>query len=129
MLPRLSYHWLLSPSFLFFSLCMFVHLILSVRFYFLSLVSLIHSRGLPSLLPFLPPAAPGLSMVMCRHLYKSPRRGCRFLWPRPFGSLSLCLLEVVLARVEEQDSVSSCGEWPPRGFPRGGPFRWVAPGH
>lgn len=47
MLPPLSYRWLFSPSFLFFSLCMFVRLILSFCFYFLSLVSLIHSCGLP----------------------------------------------------------------------------------
>lgn len=63
----------------------------------------------------------GLSMVTCRHLYKSPCCGRGFLWPRPFGSLSLCLLEAVLAHLEEQGSVSPRGKWPPRGFPRGAP--------
>lgn len=57
--------------------------------------------------------------VIRRHLYKSPRCGGGFLWPRPFGSLSVCLLEAVLAHLEEQSSFSSCGKWPPCWFPRG----------
>lgn len=64
-----------------------------------------------------------LSMVTRRHLYKSPCCGGGFLWPRPFGSLSLCLLEAVLAHLEEQGSVSSCGKWPPCGFPRRAPVQ------
>lgn len=58
-------------------------------------------------------------MVTCRHLYKSPCCGRRFLWPRPFGSLSLCLLEAVLAHLEEQGSVGAGGKWPACGLPRG----------
>lgn len=54
-----------------------------------------------------------------RHLYQSPCCGRRFLWPRLVGSLSLCLLEAVLANLEEQDSVSPCRKWPPCGLPRG----------
>lgn len=64
--------------------------------------------------------------VTCRHLYKSPRRGRGFLWPRPFGSLSVCLLEAVLALLEEQSSVSSRGKWPPRGLPRSAPVQLPA---
>lgn len=59
----------------------------------------------------------------CRHLYKSPSCGGGFLWPRPSGSLSVCLLEAVLAHLEEQSSVSSRGKWPPRGFPRSAPVQ------
>ncbi|MEQ2189641.1 hypothetical protein GOODEAATRI_027287 [Goodea atripinnis] len=54
----------------------------------------------------------------CRHLYQSPCCGRGFLWPRLVGSLSLCLLEAVLAHLEEQDSVSPHRKWPPRGLPR-----------
>lgn len=119
MLPPLSYRWLSLPL---FSLspfaCLYVSFCRSAFASFLLFLFFTHVFC-PLPLPYLspPPAAPGLSMVTCRHLYKSPRRGCRFLWPRPFGSLSLCLLEAVLARLEEQDSVCSGGEWPPCGLP------------
>lgn len=59
----------------------------------------------------------------CRHLYQSPSSGGGFLWPRPFGSLSVCLLEAVLAHLEEQSSVSPRGKWPPRGFSRNAPVQ------
>lgn len=49
-----------------------------------------------------------LPLVACRHLCKSPSFGRRFLWARPFGSLSLCLLEAVLAHLEKQGSLIPC---------------------
>lgn len=49
-----------------------------------------------------------LPLVACRHLCKSPSCGRRFLWARPFGSLSLCLLEAVLAHLEKQGALIQC---------------------
>lgn len=49
-----------------------------------------------------------LPLVACRHLCKSPSCGRRFLWARPFGSLSLCLLEAVLAHLEKQGTFIQC---------------------
>lgn len=64
--------------------------------------------------------------LTCRHLYKSASGGRGFLWPRPFGSLSVCLLEAVLAHLEEQSSVGSRGKWPPGGLPRSAPLQLPA---
>lgn len=56
----------------------------------------------------LPPTLLYTPLVACRHLCKSPSCGRRFLWPRPFGSLSLCLLEAVLAHMEKQGVLIQC---------------------
>ncbi len=60
-----------------------------------------------------------LFLVACRHLCKSPSCGRRFLWARPFGSLSLCLLEAVLAHLEKQGALIQCWQLPAGGAARG----------
>lgn len=62
-----------------------------------------------------------LPFVACRHLCKSPSCGRRFLWARPFGSLSLCLLEAVLAHLEKQGALVQCWQLPAGGAARGPP--------
>lgn len=60
-----------------------------------------------------------ISVVARRHLYQSPCCCRGFLWTRPVGSLSLCLLEAVLAHLEEQGPIVPRRQWPPGGAPRG----------
>lgn len=58
-----------------------------------------------------------------RHLCQSPCCCRWFLWSRPVGSFSLCLLEAVLAHLEEQGPVIPCGQLRPGCTP------WSASAH
>lgn len=84
----------------------------SLGLLFLSFISSIYSQSLA--LPSQPSAAKPC-VIGCRHLCKSPSCARGFLWTRPVGSLSLCVLEAVLAHLEKQGTLLTQRDCPPRG--------------
>lgn len=91
---------------------------------FLSFLSSIYSQPLP-----LPSqcSSPEPCLIACRHLCKSPSCARGFLWTRPVGSLSLCVLEAVLAHLEKQSNLFTQRDCLPRGAARGTSARTSCP--
>lgn len=91
--------------------CSFISLPILVSFFphpLFFMISSTHSISFQSSHTCLFFFALSLPLVACRHLCKSPSCGRRFLWARPFGSLTLCLLEAVLAHLEKQGALVQC---------------------
>lgn len=117
-LSRLSFQFFTLPHHLFPSILISHHLLVFSSISSIDSLSL----ALPS-----QRSSPKSRLIACRHLCKSPSCARGFLWTRPVGSLSLCVLEAVLAHLEKQGTLLTQRDCSARGATWGTSARTSCP--